>query len=121
MKAFLIIFSLILMITEKSLPQTPKNREGAKSTQGYIISGSIKGTDSAFASLYDPQSDPHRTSYAIVKHGKFEFKGLADTPQLLTLTLRKKGYKNIFFMFYAENTQMTITADFDDPDNIIIM
>ena len=55
MKIFLIIFSLISLISAKSQSQTPKNTESAKKEQGYVITISINGIDSGLAQLYNPQ------------------------------------------------------------------
>ena len=119
-KSLLPFLSFIFLFIGQAKAQTLLNLKNLDKEQGYTISGSIKGTDSAFATLYDPQSNPHRTDSTIVKQGKFEFKGHADTPQLLALRIKKRGYKDIFQLFFAENRQMTITADFDDPEHIVI-
>lgn len=118
MKILLIISSLIFLLIEDSRAQTPQSTESANKEWGYVITGRFDGIDSGLALLYNPYIK--KLDSASIWRGVFEFRGLADTPQLFKLIIIKKGHKDFSLMFFAENRQMNISGNIDDADNVVI-
>jgi peroxiredoxin len=103
---------------QNGLPQTLKNADSAKKTQGYVITVRLEGIDSGFASLYNPQIK--KNDQKLIRKGRVEFIGHADTPQFLALGIWTKGHKVLQVFFFAENRQMNISGNINDADNVLI-
>lgn len=115
MKILILLFSLFFLTNEISHAQ-PAEKISKKAS--YTITGRFEGIDTGLALLYNPHIK--KLDSAFIRHGMFEFRGLADTPQLFKLIIIKKGQKNFSLMFYAENRKMNITGHFDDADHAVI-
>ena len=115
MKILMTIFSLFILNIEIICAQTTEKTNNKSS---YTITGKLEGVNSGLALMYNPYIK--KLDSAIITDGGFEFRGLADTPQLFKLIITKKGHKDFSLMFFAENRQMNISGNIDDADNVVI-
>src|SRR5687768_16636464 len=73
--------------------------------KGYVISGTIKDL-TAPAKVYMEYNRGVFKDSAVVKNGRFEFKGSVAEPVVVFLTLRR----NDRTLFWLENSKISITA-----------
>lgn len=115
MKILMMLFSLSILIIEISCAQTT---EKISKKASYTIRGRLEGIDSGLALMYNPYIK--KLDSAIIRQGRFEFNGHADTPQFLFLGITKKDHKVFKLKIFAENRQMNISGNIDDADNVVI-
>lgn len=105
----LLFVCLTIMLFGSCNSTSPK--EKAVIRDDYTINGEISGLDSGwiFLKYTDNKGNTIVDSAAIQNHN-FLFSGKKDTPELVTLSLKKSGASVKFFL---ENAEIKITADTD--------
>ena len=83
----------------------------------FVLTGTIEGITDGEIIMSNPQNSEFLPDTAIIKNGKFEFRGDIPEPDMYFLEIPEK---EAFLSFYAENSKMTMSGSIDSLYNATI-
>ena len=109
MKKLFVSISLCgILLAGSTLCQAQKKSVAKKPVSGFTISGTVKDADNEKILFSYEYNGKTIKDSAIIKEGKFAFKGVVAEPLFSQITIPSK---KIFMGFFVENRPITITMD----------